>query len=177
MKWIKALAVGLLGLAIILAVVGLFLPSSVHVERSVAIKAPAAQVFPYINNLHNFNKWSPWARLDPDARYSFDGKDGVGARMQWVSDLSSVGSGSQEILSSVPNEYVKVALDFGAQGMAIASYELTDMENSTNLIWGFDTEFGYDLVGRYFGLMFERWIGPDYEKGLANLKTLVENNG
>jgi hypothetical protein len=40
--------------------------------------------------------------------------------------------------------------------------------------WAFDTDFGYNLVGRYFGLMLPRSIGADYEKGLANLKDLAE---
>jgi effector-binding domain-containing protein len=39
----------------------------------------------------------------------------------------------------------------------------------------FDTEFGWDLVGRYFGLMFDRIVGTDYDKGLANLKELAES--
>ena len=27
---------------------------------------------------------------------------------------------------------------------------------------------------RYIGLMFDGWIGPDYEKGLARLKAIAE---
>jgi len=31
-----------------------------------------------------------------------------------------------------------------------------------------------DYFGRYFGLLFDRLIGADYEKGLARLKALAE---
>jgi effector-binding domain-containing protein len=39
-----------------------------------------------------------------------------------------------------------------------------------------DTDVGMSPVGRYMGLMFDTWIGKDYEEGLANLKKLVEEN-
>ncbi len=32
----------------------------------------------------------------------------------------------------------------------------------------------YFIIARYFGLMFDAWVGADYEQGLANLKRLVE---
>jgi effector-binding domain-containing protein len=38
----------------------------------------------------------------------------------------------------------------------------------------FDGTFFYGVLGRYFGLVMDRMLGPDYETGLAGLKTLVE---
>ena len=171
MKWVKRGLIGLAMVVVVAVTIGLLLPRSVHVERSIVIEAPPSVVFALVNDYRAFNRWSPWARIDPDTEYQFEGPaSGVGARMRWDSDHPSVGSGSQEIIASEPNRRVAMALDFGAQGTATAYYDLAPQGAHTRITWGFDTDFGYDLLGRYFGLLFDRLIGADYERGLANLK-------
>lgn len=176
MKIFKKALIGLAGFVALLVVIGLFLPSSAHVERSVTIQAPPSAVFPLINDLRAFNEWSPWARIDPNTQYRFEGPEsGTGAKMTWASEHPDVGSGSQEIIASEADRRVTVALDFGAQGTATAYYDILAQDDGTLVTWGFDTDFGYDLVSRYFGLLFDRLIGADYEKGLVNLKELAES--
>lgn len=175
MRIVKLMTLSLGIVALGLIIVGLLLPSSVHVERQIRIQAEPAEIFPLLNDLRVFNRWSPWARKDPQTQYNFSGPEqGVGARMSWYSGQPEVGAGSQEIIASVPNQRVAVALSFGEQSTAVAYYDLQQIEGQTEVIWGFDSEFGYDLFSRYFGLMAEHWIGQDYEQGLANLKSLVE---
>ena len=94
--------------------------------------------------------------------------------MNWSSENPGVGSGSLEIVGSDPHRKVTFALDFGPQGTATSYYELQPEGAKTALTWGFDTDFGYDLVGRYFSLFMDTLIGTEYEKGLATLKGLVE---
>ena len=95
--------------------------------------------------------------------------------MHWSSDHPEVGSGQQAIVAVTPDRSVQTCLDFGAQGVAHATFEFEPKSDGCRVTWGFEADFGYDLVGRYFGLMFDRWIGADYEKGLANLKALAES--
>lgn len=160
----------------LLIIVGLLLPSHIHVERSILIKAPRSAVFAPINDFRQFIRWSPWADVDPNTKYRFEGPtSGVGARMVWASENPGVGSGSQEIILSQSDQRVKVSLDFGDHGKGIATYTLHDADGGTLITWAFDTDFGYDLVGRYFGLMMDRFVGAEYVKGLENLKQLVEN--
>ena len=176
MKFVKRLLLVCLGVVVVLAGVGLVLPQKVKVERAVAIDAPAHKIYPLINDFQQFNKWSPWAQKDPNAQYRFEGPgSGVGAKMYWTSDHPQVGSGNQEIIESEPDAFVKTRLDFGAQGEAQAYFRLTPEADQTTLIWGFTADFGTNLVGRYMGLMFDSWIGADYEEGLSNLKALVES--
>ena len=95
--------------------------------------------------------------------------------MRWSSDNPDVGSGSQRIIEYDPPNYAELALDFGTMGRAIASWDLVPSETGTTATWGFRS----DLKGipeKWFGLMFDRWIGPDYEKGLAKLKTVAEQD-
>ncbi len=177
MKILKTLLFIVIALIVVLVAVGAALPDSSHVERSVVIDAPPEQVFKLANNLKNFNEWSPWHPIDPNTKYTFSGPAaGVGAKMAWHSDNKNVGSGTQTILQSEPSELIKVELDFGAMGIADASYILKPSESGTHFTWAFDVKHGGSLINRYFGLMMDKWVGADYEKGLAKLKQVAEAN-
>ncbi|MBD9435175.1 SRPBCC family protein [Pseudoxanthomonas sp. PXM03] len=169
-KWALA-AIAAIGL--LLGLGGLLLPATTHVERSVVIERSPEQVFATLNSFERFSAWSPWAEYDPQAKYTFEGPaSGVGARMRW-SGNRSVGSGSQEITTSEPHRRVVVALDFdGSQ--AQAAYLLDPEGNGTRLTWAFDTQHGMNPFKRWLGLLFDRMIGADYEKGLRKLKSLLE---
>lgn len=175
MKFLKRFV--LLILVLILAAIGIgyVLPDSAHVDRSVRIEAPPETVFPYVNDFRRFNEWSPWAGKDPDAEYTFEGPEsGIGARMSWDSDNPDIGRGSNLITESRPPNRVTTRLDFGARGTATAYFDIEPTNEGSRVTWGFDAEFGDDIIGRYFGLMMHYWVGSEYEQGLQNLKTIVE---
>lgn len=175
MAVLKRVLVGLLVLIVALVAIAFLLPRKVHVERSLVIGAPPATVFTLTNGFRGFNRWSPWFERDPNAAYVYEGPDqGVGARMTWKSDKKDVGSGSQEIVASTPWESVAVHLEFAGEGGADTRFAFAPQENGTKVTWSFDTDLGSNPVARYFGLMFDRFVGPDYEKGLAKLKALAE---
>lgn len=177
MKILKISLFVVLVLVAVLIAVGAALPDSSHVERSVVIDVPPEQVFKLANTIKKFNQWSPWYPIDPDTEYTFSGPDeGVGASMAWHSDNKQVGSGRQTITQSQPNELIKVELDFGTMGIADASYQLTAEGAGTHFVWAFDVEHGGSLINRYFGLMMDKWVGADYETGLAKLKQVAETN-
>ncbi len=169
----------LVGLVVLILVIvgGAYLtPRNVHVERTLTINASAEAIFPYLNDYRRFNEWSPWADRDPDAVYTYEGPpSGVGARMSWEGN-DQVGSGTQEIiLSDFPNR-LETHLDFGAQGQAVAFFDLQPMEGATDVTWGFDTDMGLNPIARYMGLMMDSLVGADYEEGLLNLRDVVESN-
>jgi len=160
-----------------IAVAGAFLlPRNVHVRRSIEIAAPAEVIFPLINSPRQFNEWSPWARLDPNIKTTYSGPEsGVGAKMEWQSDDKNVGSGTSEITASRTNKMVRTSMDFGDMGAAEAFFIIQKpKDDKTTVIWGFNTDLGMNPIARYMGLMFDGWIGKDYETGLANLKQLAE---
>lgn len=176
MRWIKRIVTTLVIIIVVAVAAAYLLPGTAKVSRSIAIAATPEQVFPYVSNFHSFNRWSPWAKRDPETRFTFEGPDqGKGQKMMWVSDNPNVGSGSQEITSATPNKAIEVALDFGDMGQAMASYLLEPHDGGTKITWSFNSELGANPLKRYLGLMFDRWIGDDYEEGLAALKQLVES--
>jgi effector-binding domain-containing protein len=172
---LKKIVIGLVILVVALVVIAFLLPGKVHVERSVVISARPATVFALVNGFRRFNEWSPWAAMDTAARYAYQGPvTGVGAKMSWVGNPKTVGTGSQSVLACRPYEMVRTALDFGRQGKATADFTLKPEGQGTRVTWGLDTDLGMNPIARYFGLMFDSMVGKDYERGLAGLKALAE---
>lgn len=163
-------------------VTGLFLPARVHVERSITIERPVTMMFELLNGYQHYEQYSPWVGRDPDAKFIVSGPEsGVGARLSWMGDPQLVGSGWQEIVASMPYENISIKLDFDAQGVADTGFNLSARGAATEVTWYFDSDLteGVNLVdsflARYFGLLFDRWVGGDYETGLAKLKTYAES--
>ena len=176
MKVLKAVEIVVVVIIILFVVIGMLLPSNAHVERSITIAVPAEQVFPHVLDFRQWHAWSPWAERDPNMKLTPEGPPtGVGAKMIWSSEHEKVGSGSQETTDVQPNRLVRTHLDFGDHGEADAFLKLEPSSDGCTVTWGFDSNLGMNPIGRYFGLMFGKMIGPDYEKGLAKLKSVAEN--
>jgi effector-binding domain-containing protein/uncharacterized protein YndB with AHSA1/START domain len=178
----KKLFYSIVIIIVIFIAVGLFLPRNIHVERSVHIGRPATLVFALLNGYASFNQWSPWAARDPSAVYTISGPaTGVGARLAWSGDPRLTGAGEQEIVATTPPELIRVRFKFENQGEASIQYRLTEDAAGTRVLWSFDTDvaegqsFFGGIMARYFGLFFDRWLGTDYEQGLANLKRFAES--
>jgi effector-binding domain-containing protein len=175
MKVIKRLFFAIVAVLVILVVIGFLLPRQRHVERSVFIDAPPSVVFSQINGFKNFNDWSPFVALMPGAEYGFEGPDfGVGSKMSWSETEPNPEEGGQTIVASTPYERVDLEVDLGPEGTAQVAYLLRPENGGTNLTWSFDTDFGINLLGRYWGLLLDRQLGPLYAQGLTNLKRVAE---
>jgi len=175
MRWIVRVLGGLVGLVVILAAVAYLLPRSVTVARTVVIDAPADAIWPHVSSLQAMEVWSPWMGIDPNVQVTHSGPEsGVGARMEWASDNPDVGTGTQEIIAATEMERILTALNFGDMGLAQAEILLSPSGRATEVTWGLEADMGMSPVSRWMGLMMDRWVGADYEKGLGNLKTLIE---
>lgn len=175
MRFLKYLIYSVLALAAVLLIVGVFLPTSAHVERSIHTSASPDSVYGIVDGFRRFNEWSPWAGLDPKTKYTYSGPEsGVGARMEWSSDKPEVGSGSQEIVAVEPGRSVTMRLDFSGQSAATSTMVIEPESGGSLVRWSFDTSFEGNFPMRYLGLMFDGMIGADYEMGLAKLKSVAE---
>jgi effector-binding domain-containing protein len=171
---IKKILLSLLVLVTAAAAVGLMLPRHARVERSVVINRPASLIFAAVNSFQLFSRWSPWQDLDPNMHQSAQGpRDGVGAKLVW-SGNDKVGSGTQQITGAVPDRSVASDLDFG-NGVAKSLLTLTADGPATRVAWTLDIDMGANPIGHYVGLTMDRMIGPDFARGLSNLKTLLES--
>ena len=176
MRFIKNVLFAVVILIVVFLAGAYVLPSRVDVSRDIVVSAPISKIFPHVNDLRKFQVWSPWAVIDSDMKVVYSGTTkGKGQVMSWTSKDPNVGSGVQEITDSVVDKRVTTKLDFGEQGFATASWDLTDEGSGTKIVWSFQTDLGSNPMMRWMGLLFDGWIGKDYEKGLKSLKTIVEN--
>ncbi|MBT8471982.1 MAG: SRPBCC family protein [Marinicaulis sp.] len=168
---------------LVLIILGFVLPDKVHLEREIVIDAPQDEVYALVSDLGEMEKWSPWAKIDPDMTSTIAG-EGVGQTMSWQSDHPNVGDGAQMITALDPPSQVKVDLDFGDKGLAKAALDLSPAAGGgTKVVWSFDTNmrdgvpFYMKPMSTYFGFMMDGMLGPQYEEGLSSLKELAEAGG
>ena len=176
MTLIRRLFFGLIVFILLVGLVGFFLPSTGHAERSITIDAPPDAVYDVVRDFDQFNAWSPWYGLDPDARYELSGTRGnIGSRLTWYSEKPEVGNGSQTIARLEPHSLIELDLEFAGQPPAKSAFVLAPQDSGTQVTWTFDTDFGANPFLHYFGLLMDTFVGPAYEQGLAQLKDYVEN--
>ncbi|HYV66276.1 MAG TPA: SRPBCC family protein [Myxococcales bacterium] len=160
----------------VLAAIVAMQPSEFRIERSATIAAPAPAVFAQVNDFHNWETWSPWAKLDPAAKNSFGGAPaGKGATFSWAGN-SKVGEGRMTIVESRPDELVRIKLEFRKPFEATNTAEFTFKRQGerTAVTWSM---YGHNnFIGKAVGLFvnMDQALGGEFEKGLASMKSAAE---
>lgn len=175
MKIVKRILVGLLVVIVLLIIISFFLPSKMHVERSKVMKASLETVFAQVNVLKNWEKWSPWHRIDPKMEIVYEGpQEGTGAKYSWKSTHKHVGNGSLSIIESKPHQLITASMDFMENGTGTSWYKFETTPEGTKVTWAMESELGMNPIKRYFGLMMDGMIGGDFEKGLNSLDSVSQ---
>ena len=165
-------------IAILFIVVIAGRPDEFVVSRSAKISAPPERVFPHVNDLRQWEAWSPWAKLDPDAKHSFAGADsGASAAMAWDGN-KKIGAGKMTITDSRPSEMIRLKLEFIRPFAATntAEFSFKPDANQTNVTWSMTGK--NNLFFKLFGLFVncDDMAGKDFQKGLASLKAVTEQD-
>ena len=173
---IKKILIVLVVIIVILVVVIMLQPATYQVERSTTINAPATVVFAQVNDFHKWNAWSPWAKLDPAMKQTFEGAPaGTGAGYSWVGN-NEVGEGRMTITDSHPNDLVKIKLDFLKPFAATSAtdFTFTPQGNQTLVKWKMVGENNFMAKAFHLVMNMDKMIGSDFEKGLAQMKAVAE---
>lgn len=170
--------ISLLGLGIILGlcIVAAMKPDSFRVERNIVIDAPPESVFPLLNDLREYTRWSPYEGRDPAMQRSFSAvTTGKGASYAWHGN-KYVGSGRMQITDSRPGQQVLIQLDFESPMEAHNSvvFSLVPTGSGSTVSWAMEGPMPF--ISRLFSIFmdFDTMVGTDFATGLAKLKTLAE---
>ena len=173
-KFLKGIVWFLTAFVVVVVAGGYLLPAHVLVRRQAVIAAPPDTVFAIVGSFKRFQEWSPWAALDPNTTYKLEGPEtGIGEKLSWASNSPQVGVGSQTVTQYVPGSRMEADLDLGNMGKAAAFWDVKPDGPGTVATWGFTMKLD-GVLDRWTGLLMDRVIGPDYDKGLQNVKALAE---
>jgi polyketide cyclase/dehydrase/lipid transport protein len=161
----------------VFAVVVAMRPSDFRVERSAVVSAPAPVVFAQVNDLHNWDAWSPFAKLDPAAKQTFEGpRAGTGAAFAWAGN-KQVGEGRMTITESRPNKLVRFRLDF-LKPFAVtntAEFTFTPQGDQTAVTWSMSGRQNFMAKAFCMFMSMDKMVGGEFEKGLAQMKSVAES--
>jgi hypothetical protein len=151
-------------------------PSTLRIERSTIVVAPPAAVFAEVNDFHNWDAWSPWAKLDPNAKATFEGpSSGEGAIFHWAGN-EEVGQGRMTLVESKPDEQIKIRVDFVKPWNGTNTSEFTFKPDGPRTIvtWASSGERGFLEKAICVFMNPDKMVGGQFEKGLASLKSVAE---
>lgn len=169
----------LIALAVLVAVfivVVSLRPADFRIARSIDISAPPEAAFEQVNDLHRWQAMSPYAKLDLNAKYTFEGPPaGPGASMAWEGN-SHVGSGKMTITESRPNELVKMDVEFLKPFKAVNLVDFTFEEagNQTRATWSMAGQSNFVCKAMGLFMSMDKMCGTQFEEGLANMKKIAE---
>jgi uncharacterized protein YndB with AHSA1/START domain len=171
----KKVLIGIAAVVAVLAVVVAMQPAEYALARSATMAAPPAKVFGMVNTIRRFNDWSPFAKMDPEAKITYEGPEaGEGAAQSWAGAKS--GEGTMTLVTSRPNSLIEFRLDFRKPmaSTATAEFSFKQEGQGTVVTWTMKGRNTFVAKALHLVMNMERMIGPEFEKGLADLKILVE---
>lgn len=168
-----ALAALFSAVIVVVLVIAATSESDKFVSRSATVNAPIETVFAQVNNLENWNAWSPWKAMDPDMKVEY-GPTGVGKDAWYSWNGEEVGKGKLTITDSIANESIKTSIELGEMGMGSGSWSFTQNGDAVDVTWGF-TSHGRHLLDKVFHLFLDGMLGPQLEGGLVALKNAAES--
>ena len=164
-------------LLVIIIVVGLILPNKVDVRRSIEINAPISSIHKFSNDLQEWPKWSPWLDQDPSMLTELGNiSQGVGASQSWK---GTSGSGSLNFTSSSTESGIEYDMQFDGDSttyVAGLSYQSNQYKTKTTVTWYMSGEMQPIIIGNYFALLMDGFVGDSFMQGLQKLKAVAEED-
>lgn len=170
--------ISMLLVAIVFVVIGLFLPSKRTFEYSVETNRPMATVNDLFTGFSRFRDWNTMFRQDPRLTSEVSGPEmGIGAKFDYRSNNRMIGSGSWEVVESVPGELVRYRLMNESRGrdktMTVRLERTGQNNRNVKITQQYSVLYGWDLFGRYSGLYVSRNVGDDMKRGLDKFSTFL----
>lgn len=151
-------------------------PSDFRITRTARIAAQVDVVFENVNDLHKWEAWSPWAKLDPNAKSTFSGPvAGPGASMAWDGN-NKVGAGKMTITDSRPGESIRMNLEFLRPFKArnLAEFTFKAEGDQTVVTWSMAGKNNFICKAMGLFINCDKMVGGEFEKGLANLNSVTQ---
>jgi hypothetical protein len=148
------------------------------IEKSIEINKSSKLVFDYLKMTKNQDNFSVWNMADPTMKKEYKGLDGtLGFVYGWDSTNKNVGAGEQEITGIDEGKSIEYVIRFfrPMQNTGISKFEVISKgANTSSVVWIFDSPSKFPMS--LLSPIFKKMLGKDIEKGLGNLKAILEKN-
>ena len=172
----KKILVAIGVIVVVFLIVVALQPAEYRVVRSANMSAPPAVVFAHVNDFHKWEAWSPWEKRDPALKRTYEGpSEGTGSIYRWAGN-NQVGEGSMTITESRPSDLIRIKLEFLKPFASTADTEFTFKPegNQTAVTWSMAGKNNFMAKAMCLFMNMDKMVGGDFEKGLAQMKSLVE---
>jgi len=155
---------------------GAFMADKYTVVRSMTINATPEKIYSHVGNLRSWGSWSPWDALDPDMTKTFEGEDGEpGSSYHWTGNRK-VGEGRMQVIEVDAPRRVSTALEFikPFKSKSTTEFSLEPTGSVTRVTWSMKGD--HTIMSKVMGIFksMDKMVGPDFEKGLEQLKAVSE---
>ena len=150
-------------------------PDSFALQRQININALPADIFPWINNLKNMNQWNPWSTQDAKSVIQYEGpEEGPGAVYTWAG--GKMGQGKFQIVdTNSPTQIIcRLLMIKPMAADNVVTFNLTSSNGPTTVVWSMSGKNGFINKLMHIVMNMDKMVGRDFDRGLANLKSLVE---
>ncbi|MEL6412845.1 MAG: SRPBCC family protein [Bacteroidota bacterium] len=165
-------------MTLLLTLFGLFLPRTYEAEKSMVISTSVQEVFEEVNNLKNWEQWSPWMQIDPDIKINYEGPTvvGIGARVVWTSEHKQVGNGYQEITHVEPHKQIVLTWDVeGNYEPTTTTWTFEEQEDGkVKVTWANTGRTGFNIIKKYQHLSNAPRLEKLFGVGLRRLRRHME---
>jgi len=172
---IALIIAGLIAAAIIvILIIAAMKPSHFAIQRTGRIGAAPEKVFPLINDVHEFIKWSPFEK-DPNMKRTFRGPSaGVGMIYEFDGNRH-VGAGSVEVTESIPQSKIvmKLNMDRPFTARNIVTFTLVPVSGGTDVTWHMAGPQPFMAKVMSTVINCDKMVGGEFEKGLTSLNALA----
>jgi polyketide cyclase/dehydrase/lipid transport protein len=165
-----------IGLVLVVLLIGAVMPSRYNVEKTIVIDRSVNEVMDKVGDLNHFASWNPWQQMDPSATKTITGTPKtINHKYSWHG--KKVGIGSLTI-NSIDNNHIYFDLEFLKPWKSHANDNWMFEQNGdgkTKVTWHNSGNLPWPIA-RLMGPLINKNLNHQFEKGLNNLKEMVEKS-
>ncbi|MBH0060994.1 SRPBCC family protein [Pseudoalteromonas sp. NZS71] len=170
-KPLKILIKCVLLLLLVLALVGLILPQSYSVNKTIEINANLKVIKPLITDFSQWQKWSPWEKVDPSIRFTLgEPSSGLGAHQSWKGKWGY----GEMIITSISQNKVSFNILLNAEHIIRGTFNLSEQNGIVTLICNIKGQTTAPLISGYTAILSEYVLSNTVSLGLNNLQTVAQ---
>lgn len=167
MRIIKLGVLSFLFLFLVITIISLFIPSEIRISKAINMLAPANEVLLPVQDLHQWKLWYPLLKEVPENEITF-GNSATGETMQLKSTKITILSKSPSLVTT---EFLADGGKKITSGLKTITYPHVD---SVTVQWYMDFKMKWYPWEKFSSMLYEKMYGVTMERGLTNLKFIVE---